>query len=152
MLAILIYIVAAVAVVCIGLVAVGRETFIAATTLAHVTYDVGQATEWITVQLDEHTAGRLTPADLEWILATDAERLATTSIDPDAPGAQVLDDRAAVNAVFARLEPEQTRMISRGDIAAVIALRTRFLQNIGAIGAPADDPVDPIGDGDGPPG
>lgn len=141
MLAILIYVVTAIAVVCIGLVAVGRETFIASTTLAHVTYDIGQASEWITPELDGRTASRLTPDDLVWILVTDAQGLASTSQDPDAPGAHVLDDTAAVDAVMEHLDTERARVIDRADVTAVIALRTRYLQTIGAIGAPAADPA-----------
>ncbi len=143
MLAILIYIVAAVAVVCIGLVAVGRETFIASTTLAHVTYEVGAAAEWIADNVDDATAARLTPDDVTWILGVDADRLATTAVDPAAPGAQILDDPAAVDAVAGRLDDQRARFIERDDIAAVIALRTRYLENIGAIGPQADGPVEP---------
>lgn len=142
MLAILIYIVAAIAVVCIGLVAVGRETFIAATTLAHVTYDIGVASEWIAEHLDDAAAARLTPDDVVWILTADADRFATTTVDPGAPGAQVLDDQAAVDAVLARLDPERAEAIGRDEITAVIALRTRYLESIGAIGPQADGPPD----------
>lgn len=142
MLAILIYIVAAVAVVCIGLVAVGRETFIASTTLAHITYEVAVASEWIAERLDDRTAARLTPDDVTWILSVDADRLATTTVDPETPGAQVLDDQAAVEAVVKRLDAERAEVISRQDVAAVIALRTRYLESIGAIGPQADGPAE----------
>lgn len=139
MLAIVIYLVAAVAVVVIGLVAVGRETFIAAHTVRPAIFDLEEAVEFVSDTLDDRSAARLTPDDVKWILRTDADRLEAAAGTDD-----VLGDADARDAVMAALAGPRRKFVDAQDVEAVLAGRTRYLEAIGAIGpeAPASA-VDP---------
>lgn len=128
MFAIVIYVVAALAVVAIGLVAVGRKTFIAAHTVRPAIFDMEEAVEFVSDTLDDRAASRLTPDDVKWILRTDADRL-----EEAAGKADVLEDAAAV-AVMDRLSGPRRKFVDEQDVAAVLAGRTRYLEAIGAIG------------------
>lgn len=132
MLAITIYVVAALAVVVIGLVAVGRETFIAAHTVRPAIFDMEEAVEFVADTLDDRAASRLTPDDVKWILRTDADRL-----EEAAGKADVLEEHEACEAVLARLTGPRRKVVDAQDVAAVLAGRTRYLEAIGAIGPPA---------------
>ena len=139
MLAIIIYIVAALAVIVIGLVTVGRETFAASQVPRPAVYEIDEAVEFVAEGLDDRTAARLKPDDVLWILNVDAARLAETDGDQSAPGVEVIDDAAAVQAVLAKRNAAQAKVIDESDVAAVIAGRTRYLEAIGAIGDQAID-------------
>lgn len=146
MLAILIYIVAAVCVVVIGLVTVGRETFAASLVPRPAVYQIDDAAVFVAEGLDDRTAGRLTPDDVLWILTIDGARLGMSDDDPGAPGAQVFDDQVAVAQIMAKVsaDAKRARTIDAADVAAVIAGRTRYLERIGAIGSAAPDIADDI--------
>lgn len=145
MLAIVIYIVAALAVVVIGLVTVGRETFAASLQPRPAVFEIDEAVEYVAERLDDRTASRLTPDDVLAILTIDAAALAATDGDQSAPGVEVFDETAAVQAVMERLDAKQRAVIDEADVTAVIAGRSRYLEAIGAIGAPAPE-VDEVAD------
>ena len=138
-LAIVIYVVAALAVVVIGLVTVGRETFAASQVPRPALFELDEAVEFVSNGLDERTASRLTPDDVLWILTIDAARLAVTDGDQSDPGVAVFDDAAAVQAVMVRVVAEHRDVVEERDVEAVIAGRSRYLEAIGAIGTQATD-------------
>jgi hypothetical protein len=142
-LAIVLYVVAALAVVVIGLVAVGRETFIAAHTVRPAIFDMEEAVEFVSDTLDDRAASRLTPDDVKWILRTDADRL-----EEAAGKADVLEDGAACAAVMERLTGPRRRFVDAQDVAAVLAGRTRYLEAIGAIGPQAPSASTDVTDAD----
>ncbi len=137
MLAIGIYVVAAIAVVVIGLVAVGRETFIASHTIRQAVFDMNEAVDFVSEGLDDRSAGRLTPDDVRWILQVDADL-----IEEAAGGSErILDADEAAAAVLVRLDGERLANIDEQDVAAVLTLRSRYLEAIGAVGARAAGPI-----------
>lgn len=135
MLAIVIYVVAVLVVIVIGLVAVGRETFIAAHTVRPAIFDMEEAVEFVSDTLDDRAASRLTPDDVKWILRTDADRL-----EEAAGKADVLEEHEACDAVMARLTGPRSKVVDAQDVTAVLAGRTRYLEAIGAIGPLAPEP------------
>ncbi len=137
MLAIVIYVVAAAAVVVIGLVTVGRETFAASQVPRPAVFELDEAVAFVSAGLDDRTAGRLTPDDVLWILETDAARLAATIDHLTDPGVEVLDEDVAVGEVMARLDGKRRELIDERDVTAVLAGRSRYLEAIGAIGPKA---------------
>lgn len=139
MLAIVIYVVAVLAVVVIGLVTVGRETFAAAQVPRPAVYELDQAAAFVAERLDDRTASRLTPDDVLWILGVDAARLSESADDPSAPGIAVFDDDVAVQAVMEAMDAKRRELIDEADVTAVIVERSRYLEMIGAIGSRADD-------------
>ncbi|MBS1847016.1 MAG: hypothetical protein JST73_01955 [Actinobacteria bacterium] len=145
MLAIVIYIIAALAVIVIGLVTVGRETFAASQLPRPAVYEIDAAVTFVSNILDDRTAARLTPDDVLWILELDARSgLAATDADMAASGTLVLDDTEATRLVMDRVWADRTRRdtIDEQDVAAVIAARGRYLETIGAIGDVATDAPD----------
>lgn len=141
MLAFVIYVVAVLAVVAIGLVTVGRETFAASLVARPAVYELDEAVAFVAARLDERTAGRLTPDDVEWILTVDAAQFADADARADEPGVDVLDDEVAVRRVLDRLEGDRRDLIDALDVTAVIAARTTYLVAIGAIGPRAPGPT-----------
>ncbi len=137
MLPIVIYVVAAVAVVVIGLVTVGRETFAASQVPRPAVFELDEAVAFVSAGLDDRTAGRLTPDDVLWILETDAARLVATVEHQTEPGVEVLDDDVAVREVMDRLDERRRHLIDERDVTAVLAGRSRYLEAIGAIGPTA---------------
>lgn len=150
MLAIAIYVVTVLAVVAIGLITVGRETFAASQVARPVVFELDEAVEYVSAVLDDRTAGRLTPDDVLWILTIDAGQLVTTVDDRGAAGVEVLDDEDAIAKVLARRDGERKRLIDDRDVTAVIRARTAFLEEIGAIGPRVQDGDAPVPDTAGP--
>lgn len=143
MLAIVIYVVTVAAVIVIGLVTVGRETFAASQVPRPAVFELDEAVAFVSAGLDDRTAGRLTPDDVLWILTADAAQFADSAAHLDDPGYEVLDDTVAVGRVMARLEGDRRDLIDEHDVAAVLAGRSRFLEAIGAIGPTASEPGPP---------
>lgn len=142
MLAIVIYVIAALAVVAIGLVTVGRETFAASQVARPAMFELDQAVEFVTQGLDDRTASRLTPDDVKWIIETDAAHLVAIDQHQSDPGVDVLDDTDSVARVMERRSEAQRAVIDEADVAAVLAGRFRYLEAIGAIGPRAADVPD----------
>ncbi|HET8931477.1 MAG TPA: hypothetical protein VFN21_12530 [Acidimicrobiales bacterium] len=140
MLAIVIYVVAVVAVVVIGLVTVGRETFAASQVPRPAVFELDEAVAFVSAGLDGRTAGRLTPDDVGWILTADAAQFVDAADHADDPGYDVLDNTVAARRVMDRLQGERRELIDEHDVTAVLAGRSRYLEAIGAIGPQAPDP------------
>ncbi len=139
MLVILLYVLTAVVVVVIGLVAVGRETFNSAAVARPVVFDLHEAMQFVADGLSDGPAARLTLDDVKWILTIDIETLehSTEHADDLALGREVLDEDQAIAAILERADASE-RDIRDSDIAAVLAGRTGYLEAIGAIGPRAE--------------
>ena len=139
MIAVVLYVVTIVAVVVIGLVSVGRETFIGAGVARPAVFDLDEAVQFVADTLDDDAAGQLTPDDVRWILRIDIEQLelATDHAADLDLGRAVLDEDDAVATVLERLHKTK-RKIRDVDVAAVLAGRSLYLEAIGAVGPRAE--------------
>lgn len=142
-------VVAAVAVVAIGLAVVGRETARLTRQARPAVFELEEAVGFIADQLPDDVAGRLTPDDVRWIVRIDATSLEEASTEPERVelGPEVLDEDAALARVLAAVDQED-RELADADVAAVIAARTAYLEAIGAIGPRAAGPADPDSGGE----
>lgn len=131
-------VIAAVGVVVIGLVVVGRETALLSGQARPAVFDLEEAVGFISDRLPDDVAGRLTSDDVRWVLRSDAETLeeATESAELVQLGPEYLDEDAALARVLAQSDVE-SRGLSDADIATVLEGRTAYLQAIGAIGPEA---------------
>lgn len=136
---------AAVLVVVIGLLAVGRETSLLVATARPAVFDLEEALQFIADRLPEDVAGRLTHDDVRWVLRTDVDLLesATAEVMPDY-GPEIVDEDTAVALILARADADD-RDIGDGDVVAVLAGRLEYLEAIGAIGPVVAGPDDPTG-------
>lgn len=138
---------AAVLVVAIGLAVVGRETSRLSEQARPAVFDLEEAVAFISDELPDEVAGRLTHDDVRWILQVDAASLEEASEDPEALdlGPEVLDEDAALGRVLGDAD-ESGRELRDTDIAAVLAARSDYLRAIGAIGPQVDEPPEPDAD------
>jgi hypothetical protein len=133
---------AAVGVVVLALVVVGRETFTLRTSARPAVFDLEEAVDFIADRLDDDVAGRLTHDDVRWILRADVGLLEDATDDPDAEGAEIVDEDAAVARILHRADEEE-RELADADIAVVLAGRGAYLAVIGAVGPEVTGPADP---------
>ena len=133
--------VAALGVVVLALVVVGRETFRLRTSARPAVFDLEEAVDFIADRLDERVAGRLTLDDVRWILRADVDLLERATDDPDAEGPEVVDEDDAVARILARADAED-RDFEDADIAAVLDGRSAYLEAIGAVGPQVSGPED----------
>ena len=136
------------AVVVIGLVTVGRETWLLRTTARPAVFELEQAADFIADALSPEVAGRLTHDDVRWILRTDVDLLEDVG-ETDNPhevdeGSGVVDEDDAVARILVRAEADN-RDLEDTDVVAVLAARLRYLEAIGAIGPRAEDGPPPAG-------
>jgi hypothetical protein len=156
------------AVVVIALVLVGRETARLAASARPAIFDVARAVEVIAERLPERSQARLTHDDVRWVLLADADLLEDATADlagsrlpwnrpaprhatvlPEdtlrVPGGdgdeQVVDEDLAVARLLAMAEAAG-RPLEDEDVAAVLAARMVYLEEIGAVGGAATMPTD----------
>jgi hypothetical protein len=82
--------------------------------------------------------------DVRWILRADVDLLERATDDPDADGAEVVDEDDAVARILERADAED-RDLEDADIAAVLDGRSAYLDAIGAVGPEVAGPDDPGG-------
>lgn len=158
------------AVVIIALVVVGRETARLAAVARPAVFDVFRATEVIAERLPERSQARLTHDDVRWLLLADADLLEDATADlsgsrypwnrpaprhatvlpedtrrvPDGIGdEQVVDEDLAVARLLAVAEAAG-RDLDDEDVAAVLAARMVYLEEIGAVGGRAATPSEDL--------
>jgi hypothetical protein len=126
---------AAVVVVVIGFVAVGRETGMLAGRARPAVFDVTEAVEFIADRLPADVAGRLSHDDVRWVLRTDVDVLESATAEGvgDDVDDEVVDEDDAVARILARAD-EDGRDIVDEDVVAVLDARLAYLEAIGAIG------------------
>lgn len=149
---------AAVLVVLIGLIAIGRVTAQLATRPATSVYDIVAATEHIAERLPDRVAGRLSADDVEAVLYWHLEYLRQRGlasfggVDELAGQAkrraearradQVADEDEAVDVVLARAT-RSGRDIDDVDVVVVLDLEADYLRSIAAVGPEAASDADP---------
>jgi hypothetical protein len=138
----LMVLVAVLAVTALGLVVVGRETSRLQATARPAVFDVEEAVDFIADRLPPDVAGRLTHDDVRWILRTDVDLLEDATDDPDAEGAEVVDEDAAVARILERADDDE-RDLDDADVVAVLDARGAYLEAIGAVGPEVSGPEDP---------
>lgn len=138
MIAVVLFIVAGVLVVAIGLVAVGRETARLAGTARPAVFELEEAVAYISARLEMPAAGRLTPADVRWMLQTDADALEAATVNPDRVdlGTEVLDGDAMAARLLQAADLEG-REYGSDDVQAVLEILQRYLSDIDAVGPTA---------------
>jgi hypothetical protein len=124
---------AVVGVVVLGLVVVGRETFLLRSSARPAVFDLEEAVDFIADRLPEDVAGRLTHDDVRWILRADVDLLEQASEHQDD---EVVDEVDAVARIIERADAEE-REVEDADVAAVLAGRGAYLEAIGAVGPEA---------------
>jgi hypothetical protein len=134
--------VAVLGVVVFGLVVVGRETARLQATARPAVFDLEEAVDFIAERLPPEVAGRLSHDDVRWILRADVDLLEDATEDPDAEGAEVVDEDAAVARILERADAEE-RGLDDGDIVAVLDARGGYLEAIGAVGPEVSGPEEP---------
>lgn len=149
-----------VAVVCIGLVVIGRETARLAAAPRPAVFDLAEAVDFIADRLHPEVQAQLSHDDVRWILLADADLLEQATAGP--PEARfpwsrppkpegrdlaehVVDQDQAVARIL-DLADRSDRDLADDHIVAVLDQRLIYLRAIDAIGEEADD----VDDGDGP--
>lgn len=130
--------VAAVAVVVIGLVVLGRETARLAGSPRPAVFDVEQAVTFIAERLPVATRSRISHEDVRWVLMADADLLEARTVDPGPADeeALVVDEDDAVARILERADASG-RDLADEDVAAVLDARADYLGAIGAVGPSA---------------
>lgn len=141
-------VVALVAVVCIGLVVIGRETSRLSLSARPAVFDVAEAVEFIADQLSPEIQAQISHEDVRWVLLADADLLEEATADPTEPRFpwskpkaiegrdlqdQVLDEDLAVARIL-ELADRSDRELTDDQIVAVLDLRLDYLRAIDAIG------------------
>jgi hypothetical protein len=138
----LLVVLAVAGVVVLALVVIGRATLRLRTSARPAVFDLEEAVDFIADRLDEGAAGRMTMDDVRWILRADVDLLEQATDDPDADGAEVVDEDGAVARILERADAED-RDLEDADIAAVLDGRSAYLEAIGAVGPQVAGPDDP---------
>lgn len=135
------FVLAGVLVVVIGLVAVGRETARLAGTARPAVFELEEAVVYIAARLEMPAAGRLTPDDVRWMLHTDADELeaATVKADRVELGSSVIDADATAARLLRAAELDG-RVYEGEDVLAVLAIFEDYLAEIKALGPRAQLP------------
>lgn len=143
-------VVSLVAVVCIGLVVVGRETGRLAAAPRPVVFDVAEAVDYIADRLAPEIQSQISHDDVRWVLLADADLLEEATADPSEPRFpwnrprpmagpdrdQVVDQDLAVARILEAAD-HSDRDLTDEQIVAVLDLRLDFLRAIDAIGEQA---------------
>ncbi|MCU1453278.1 MAG: hypothetical protein JWN46_1424 [Acidimicrobiales bacterium] len=132
---------AALLVVGIGLVVLGRETGTLAARPRSAVFELEEAVEFIADDLPVEVASQISHGDVRWVLQRDVDLLEEATSD-DASGIQVVDEDAAIARILAAAEAER-RDLSDAAVVAVLDSRLRYLAAIGALGPEAAGPEDP---------
>lgn len=135
----LLVVVAALVVVAIAFIAIGREVSRLESRVAPSVFEVEEAIEFIADRLPESVAARISHDDVRWVLMADAESLEAATAEEVAEGDddEVVDEDTAIARVLLRAEEERPELTD-DDVAAVLDGRMAYLRAIGAIGQAAD--------------
>jgi hypothetical protein len=132
---------AALLVVGIGLVVLGREAGTLASRPRPAVFELEEAVEFIADDLPVEVASQISHDDVRWVLQRDVDLL-EDSTSEEATGIQVVDEDDAIARILAAAEAEQ-RDLSDAAVVAVLDSRMRYLAAIGALGPEAAGPADP---------
>lgn len=151
------FVIGAVIVIGVAVVAVGRVSFSLAEQRPSAVYELPVATQWIAERLPNEVTARLSYDELAMILTWHLEWFSSVGVASEhgqelagtgvvREGAVAIDD-AAVDAIVARALSDSGKPdggLDPVDVVCVLDLQMAYLRLIGAVGQEADDvPDDP---------
>ncbi len=160
---VVLYVLAALAVLVVALVGVGREAFTLAAQPHQSVFDLDEAVDFVADRLPEETTARLSYDDvralLRWHLEYLDDRGVPTRRDLTRGGPVVIEDDEGVGWVIGRAAAEDL-VVDDIDVALVVHAEMAYLAAIGALGGEVADPLElsagdeaptPLEPGDSPP-
>ena len=137
-------VVAAAIVFVVAAVAVGRVAADLGTEAYRPRFDLDEAVGFVATALPEEEAGQLTPADVRRLIGWHLDHLddvggVAPDEDDDTEFEGVLVDDEAVTRLLNRSQIEG-HAYTAAQVQAVLTAELAYLEAIGAIGPPADDP------------
>ena len=140
--------VATVAVFVIAAVVVGREAHRLDAVAPRVVYRLDEAIDFVADRLPPATQARLTPAELEQLLVFHLRWLHSKGLQPvnvvdrrqDITTPTVITEDTLTGYLLGEADREGVELLDDVDAVAVVEAHLAYLEAIGAVGPPADDP------------
>ncbi|MDQ3469612.1 MAG: hypothetical protein M3487_07595 [Actinomycetota bacterium] len=139
---------AAIATFVIAAGVVGREAHRLDAVAPRAVYEIGQAVEFVSDRVPTATQARLTPGDVERLLALHLRWLHAKGLQPtnvvdrrqDIVEATVISDETLIGYLLGEAEREGVELLDDVDAVAVVDAHLEYFSAIGAVGPTADDP------------
>jgi hypothetical protein len=139
---------AAIAVFVIAAVVVGREAHRLDAVAPRVVYRLDEAIDFVADRLPSATQARLTPAELEQLLVFHLRWLHSKGLQPvnvvdrrqDITTPTVITEDTLTGYLLGEADREGVELLDDVDAVAVVEAHLAYLEAIGAVGPPADDP------------
>jgi hypothetical protein len=139
---------AAIAVFVIAAVVVGREAHRLDAVAPRVVYRLDEAIDFVADRLPPATQARLTPAELEQLLVFHLRWLHSKGLQPvnvvdrrqDITTPTVITEDTLTGYLLGEADREGVELLDDVDAVAVVEAHLAYLEAIGAVGPPADDP------------
>jgi hypothetical protein len=139
---------AALAVFLIAAVVVGREAHRLDAVAPRVVYRVDEAVAFVSDHLPEASQARLTPGEVEQLLVFHLRWLHAKGLQPvdvvdrrqDITSPTVITEDSLIGYLLGEAEREGVELLDDVDAVAVAEAHLTYLDAIGAVGPPADDP------------
>ena len=139
---------AALAVFLIAAVVVGREARRLDAVAPRVVYRLDEAVEYVSDRLPEASQARLTPGEVEQLLVFHLRWLHAKGLQPidvidrrqDITTPTVITEDTLIGYLLGEAEREGVDLLDDVDAVAVADAHLAYLDAIGAVGPPADDP------------
>jgi hypothetical protein len=141
-------VVAAGAVLAIAAGVIGREAHRLDAVAPRVVYNVDEAVEFVSDRVPPATQARLTPAEVERLLALHLRWLHAKGLQPpdvtdrrqDIEDLTVIDEDTLIAYLLGEAEREGVQLLDDVDAVAVVDAHLAYLDAIGAVGPQADAP------------
>jgi hypothetical protein len=139
---------AALAVFLIAAVVVGREAHRLDAVAPRVVYRIDEAVTYVSDRLPEASQARLTPGEVEQLLVFHLRWLHAKGLQPvdvvdrrqDISTPTVITEDTLIGYLLGEAEREGVELLDDVDAVAVAEAHLAYLDAIGAVGPPADDP------------
>ncbi len=139
---------AAIAVFVIAALVVGREAHRLDAVAPRVVYRLDEAIDFVADQLPPATQARLTPTELEQLLVFHLRWLHSKGLQPvnvvdrrqDITTPTVITEDTLTGYLLGEADREGVELLDDVDAVAVVEAHLAYLEAIGAVGPPADDP------------
>jgi hypothetical protein len=139
---------AGIAVFVIAAVVVGREAHRLDAVAPRVVYRLDEAVEYVAERLPESSQARLTPAEVEQLLVFHLRWLHSKGLQPvnvvdrrqDITTPTVITEDTLTGYLLGEAEREGVELLDDVDAVAVVEAHLGYLEAIGAVGPPAEDP------------
>jgi hypothetical protein len=139
---------AAIAVFVIAAIVVGREAHRLDAVAPRVVYRLDEAIDFVADRLPPSTQARLTPAELEQLLVFHLRWLHSKGLQPvnvvdrrqDITTPTVITEDTLTGYLLGEADREGVELLDDVDAVAVVEAHLAYLEAIGAVGPPADDP------------